>query len=379
MTHVAPLRFGLAGLGVGASQLLPALTSSPHGRLVGVADVRPAALARAAADYGVATYASVEALSADPGVDAVWVATPTHLHAEHAICVAEHGKHVIVSKPMATTLAECEAMIAAAERHGVYLLVGHTQSQAPTIRRLAALVRAGVFGRLGMVHTWHYTDWLYRPRLPEELDPGRGGGPVFRQASHQVDIVRLIGGGLVRAVRAATVQLDPARGVPGAYAAYLEFADGTPATLVYSGYGHFAMGELTGRGGAPMPPAALAADEAAAKEALRQARRGQEHSLGGFGLTLVTCERADLREAPDGLWVYERGERRLLPVAAELRGAAELAELYAAVVHGRPPVHSGRWGLATQEVCLALVESARAQREVALVHQVPLGRAPDVL
>jgi phthalate 4,5-cis-dihydrodiol dehydrogenase len=365
------LRLGLAGMGVGASQLLPAMTTGPHVRLAAVGDVRQAARDQAAAEYGVETHASVEALCESPNVDVVWVATPSHFHAEHAITAAEHGKHVIVSKPLAITLAECEAMNAAAERNGVLLLAGHTQSMAPAVRKLAELARGGEYGRLGMVHTWHYTDWIYRPRLPEELDPALGGGPVYRQASHQVDIVRLIGGGLVRSVRAMTVQLDPARGVPGSYTVYLEFADGTPATIVYSGYGHFETGELTGKRSMAerVPDEWAGADDRTKKEVLRSTRRGQEQSLGQFGLTVVTCERADLRETAAGLYVYERGGRQEIPVPRELRGEAELEEMYQAVVHGRPLSHDGRWGQATLEVCVAIEESARTRQEVLLSHQ----------
>jgi phthalate 4,5-cis-dihydrodiol dehydrogenase len=371
VSQARPLRLGLAGMGVGASQLLPAMTTGEHVRLAAVGDVRQAALDQAAADYGVETHRSIEDLCRSPNVDVIWVATPSYLHAEHAILAAEAGKHVVVSKPLAITLDECAAMNAAAERHGVLLLAGHTQSMAPAIRKLAVLAQGGAFGRLGMIHTWHYTDWMYRPRLPEELDPAKGGGPVYRQASHQVDIVRLIGGGQVRSVRAMTVQLDAARGAPGSYTVYLEFADGTPATIVYSGYGHFATGELTGKQplAERVPDAFAAADERTQKEALRSSRRGQELSLGQFGLTVVTCERADLRESPDGLWVYERGGRRELPVPRELRGAAELDEMYQAVVHGRPLSHDGRWGLATLEVCVAIHASARTRQEVLLTHQ----------
>jgi phthalate 4,5-cis-dihydrodiol dehydrogenase len=160
------------------------------------------------------------------------VATPNQLHAKHVIAAAERGKHVIVSKPMAITLQEAAAMNDAADRNGVKLLAGHTQSMAPTIRKMAEMVHGGELGRLGMLHTWHFTDWMYRPRLPAELDVDQGGGPVFRQASHQVDIVRFIAGGLVGSVRANMVQLDVERGAPGAYTAYLEFEDGTPATIV---------------------------------------------------------------------------------------------------------------------------------------------------
>jgi phthalate 4,5-cis-dihydrodiol dehydrogenase len=398
-----PLRVGLVGVGVGASQLLPALTRSPHIQLAAAADVRAAALEQFAREFGCPTFGSIEALCEDPAVEAVWIATPNHLHAQHVIAAAERGKHVIVSKPMAITVAEAEAMNAAAERHGVRLLAGHTQSMAPTIRKMADLVHGGELGKLGMVHTWHYTDWMYRPRLPAELDVRLGGGPVFRQASHQVDIVRYIAGGRVRSVRAQTVQLDPDRGAAGAYTAYLEFEDGTPATIVYSGYGHFAMAELlgprpAGAGAAAHhpPPAApkanqprvtpgvtpgvtprTAEDEAARKEALRYSggtpsSGASSNSLGLFGLTLVSCQRGDLRESPDGLLLYQRGRLAHIPVADELRGAAELEELYQAVRFGTPIVHDGRWGEATLEVCLAIHESARTRAEVQLARQTAL-------
>jgi len=226
------------------------------------------------------------------------------------------------------------------------------------------------------------------------LDVSQGGGPVFRQASHQVDIVRYIAGGLVKSVRANVVQLDPARGAPGAYTAYLEFANGTPATIVYSGYGHFAMSELLTNSRPPASTVAqvrTAEEEAAMKEALRYRGRKQPHggdsadteghdttllrsanSLGLFGLTLVTCERGDLRESPDGLFLYQRGHVQPIPVADELRGAAELEELYQAVRFEKPIVHDGRWGEATLEVCLAIVESARTHAEVRLSRQTAL-------
>ena len=335
----APLRVGLLGVGRGASQLLPALTSSPHGRLAAAADASEAVREKVARDFGVATYGSAEELAADKQVEVIWVATPNQFHAEHAITAANSGKHVIVSKPMAISLDESKAMNRAAAQNGVLLLAGHTQSMAPTIRKMAEFVASGELGKLGMVHTWHATDWMYRPRQPPELDVAQGGGPVFRQASHQVDIIRSIAGRAIRSVRAQVVQLDPERGAPGAYSAFLEFEDGTPATIVYSGYGHFGMSELLGTG---------------------------RHTLGLFGLTLVTCERGDLRESPEGLYLCADGGRRAIAVEEELRGAAELHELYDAVHHQRPLKHDGAWGQATLEVCLAINESAQTRTEIRL-------------
>jgi phthalate 4,5-cis-dihydrodiol dehydrogenase len=359
------LRVALVGLGVGATHLLPALTTSPFGRLVAAADVRAEARERLASECGVQAYASVEVVCELPEVEAVWVATPNHLHAEHAITAMDRGKHVIVSKPMAISLAEAENMVAAAERNKVKLLAGHSQCMAPTIRRMAELARSGELGRLGMLHTWHYTDWMYRPRLPAELDVARGGGPVFRQASHQVDIVRSIAGQAVRSVRAMTVQLDEKRGPPGAYTVYLQFADGTPATIVYSGYGHFDLSAWLGRR-PTRPRDSLTEDEAAQKNALRYGVAGSRgaNSLGLFGLTLASFEQADLRESPEGLELYQRGQRQVIRVPDEPRATAELHELFQAVRQQHPLVHDGRWGKTTLEVCLAIHESARTQREI---------------
>jgi phthalate 4,5-cis-dihydrodiol dehydrogenase len=353
---IEPLRVGLVGIGVGASQLLQALTTSAHGRLLAAADVRPEALERLASEYGVKTFGSVEALAERPDVDAVWVATPNQLHAQHAIAAMERGKHVIVSKPMAISLAETEEMVKAADRHGVRLLAGHSQCMAPTIRRMAEYTRSRELGRLGMLHTWHFTDWMHRPRLPEELDVSQGGGPVFRQASHQVDIVRAIAGQPLRSVRAMTIQL-------GAYTVYLEFQDGTPATIVYSGYGHFDLASWL-RGGDGTSKSEQPRDKNQLRYGAQPARGS--NTLGLFGLTLAAFEQADVRESPDGLEVHRRGETQHIDVPDEPRGSAELEELYEAVRHDKPLEHDGRWGQATLEVCLAINESARTRQEVLL-------------
>ena len=97
-----------------------------------------------------------------------------------------------------------------------------------------------------MINAINYTDYLYRPRRPEELDTALGGGAIFNQGSHQVDIVRLIGGGRIESVRAAAGAWDKARPTEGAYAALLTFANGAFASLTYSGYGNFDSDEFQG-------------------------------------------------------------------------------------------------------------------------------------
>ena len=101
------------------------------------------------------------------------------------------------------------------------------------MRRIDAtreIIAGGEFGKLGMITASNFTDFMYRPRRPEELITAQGGGVIFSQGAHQIDIVRLLGGGLVRSIRAFTGSWDETRAAEGAYAALFEFEDGAFAT-----------------------------------------------------------------------------------------------------------------------------------------------------
>ena len=85
----------------------------------------------------------------------------------------------------------------------------------------------------------------------------------------------------------------------------------------------------------------------------------------------MSCEKGDIRQTPDGLFVYGENEKREIILPAGSRGReAEVEELYDAVAHDRPVFHNGRWGEATLEVCLAMIESAQDRKEIFLSHQV---------
>jgi len=388
------LRLGIAGLGVASTQILPPLAKLPFIKITAAADQRAEALEKFRLAYKGEAYSTVEDLCRSPNVDAVYIATPNTLHAEHAITAAKHGKHIIVEKPMAMTLAECHAMNEAAEKHGVKLLCGHTHSFDPPVRKIREIVKSGELGRLRMINTWNFNEFMYRPRMKHELAMSRG--VVLNQGPHHVDIVRLIGGGLVRSVRAMTGIWDKTRGYEGSYTCYLEFQDGTPATLVYSGYGFFDTAELfdwVGEGGQHRDPktnldvrkrlreAHTVEEEEQLKEAMRFGGRREgefSHVWSGerkqpfFGLTVVSCEKGDLRQTPSGLRLYGENEQREISLPTGSRGReAEVEELYNAVVHNRPVFHDGCWGAATLEVCLAMLESAETRKEIFLSHQVP--------
>src|SRR5215831_14272464 len=272
------LRLGVAGLGRAFSVMLPTFASDPRVALVAGTDTRPEARQRFAADFSTRSCANIEELCADPVVDAIYVATPHQYHAQHATLAAQHGNHLLIEKPMALTLDECNTIMDAARRSGVHIVVGHSHSFDAPVEHVRALIASGQFGAVRMINAINYTDYLYRPRRPEELDTAKGGGAVFNQAAHQVDMVRLVGGGRVKSVRALTGAWDAARPTEGAYAALLTFADGAFASLVYSGYGRFdsdefegAIGEMgqakTPYAGAARPRFADAKEEAAFKNA----------------------------------------------------------------------------------------------------------------
>jgi phthalate 4,5-cis-dihydrodiol dehydrogenase len=395
------LRLGIAGLGVASTYIFPGAETSPHTEIYAAADLRQSALDAFATKYKARTYKSVAELCADPMVDVVWIATPNQLHCEHTILAADHGKHVICTKPVALSVDECERMCEAAERNKVKLLCGQTWSMSPDMQAMARIAHSGELGRLIAINIWLYTDWLLKPRVDEELDEALGGGVVYRHAPHLIDTARLLAGGRVRSVRATAGRWMKERPCPGNFSAYLDFEDGTPATIVYNGYGYFDTSELTwGIGNrmysdAERVPArralhagqmrseeakegmrfGAAAETAASRGTGQQAAKavGTRAHIGWFGVTVASFERGDVRQSPNGLYVYDDNGRREIPVEGGRGvGTLEMKEMHEAIFRGAPIVHDGRWATATLEVAMAIVQSGRERREIMLSHQCAL-------
>ncbi len=442
------LRFGVIGIGNAGGGVLRAMRETPNIQAVAAADLRPQGLEAFQRDFGGAAYTDPEQLCRDPNVDAVWIATPNHLHCPHAILAAEHGKHIVVEKPMALSLDEAARMVHAAERNNVKLLSGHTRAFDPPVQTMWRIIRSGEVGPIRAMNVMSFTDWMLRPRMPEEVDSNRGGGVAFRQAPHQIDSLRFLGGGLVRSVRGSVGAWMPGRmQAPGYYAAYLEFENGAPATIAYNAYGYFLAAELLPW---EMQPGANAADRARIRNAINAGQWNQEQakeqmriaSMQGLptasptlptqnqepaapepplqeppptnsapnkaassspqpplqepppahsppskaayppprspfqsdlGLLIVTCERGLLRQSPHGIYVYNDNGLREEPLPAERnQGDPTLLEAYNGIVNGHPIFHDGLWGMATLEVQLAMMQSARERREILLERQIPV-------
>jgi phthalate 4,5-cis-dihydrodiol dehydrogenase len=237
-----------------------------------------------------------------------------------------------------------------------------------------------------MITAMNFTDFLYRPRRPEELDTSRGGGAVFSQAAHQVDVVRYLAGARAVAVRATTGNWDMSRPTEGAYAAHLTFENGVFASLTYSGYAHFDSDRYQGwigETGKPRDPLSYGEarrriralespeDEIVLKNAagygVTAGEASSPRAYHHFGLIIVSCDKGDLRPTPFGVEIYGDQTRAQedLPTPVSPRGEV-IDEIFGVLRNGEEPTHTGEWGMATVETCLALLTSSREGRVVDL-------------
>jgi phthalate 4,5-cis-dihydrodiol dehydrogenase len=386
------IRLGLVGLGRAAAQMLPSLAAHPEISIVACADPNPAARARFIAEFSGAAFSNAEELCSRGEIDAAYVATPHQCHRDDVVTLCAARKHVLVEKPMALSVDDCRAMSDAARHAGVVLVVGHTHGFDPAVTRMRSLIESGEFGALRMITNFAYTNFLYRPRRPEELDTALGGGIFYNQAPHQIEVARALDHSPIRSVRAVAGRWDPSRPTEGAMAALVEFEDGVAASLVYSGYDHFdsdefhfwigEMGEeKKSEHGRARRALKDVSDEAALREASGYAGRGTRSSAGRmhnphFGLLIASCEGADLRPSADGVLIYEeKGIREIdIPAArAYPNKDAAVDEFANAILRGVAPLHDGAWGASTMAAVAGLVESSRERREIVLASEVSAG------
>lgn len=382
---MARLRIGILGLGMAGGVMLPVIAAHSRVALAAAADLNPQLRERFAAQHALPVFDSAEQLLASAEIDAVYIGTPHQFHREHTVLAARYGKHVIVEKPMALSLADCDAMIAAADAARVALIVGHTHGFNPTIDAMRALIEARGAGRPRVLTAVNYTNFIYRPRRDEELDAKQGGGVVWNQLPHLIDIVRMLVQRPVTSVRATLNSLDDARGVEALCAAYLMFDDDTVATLTYSGYDRFDTDEWhgwIGESGNQKAPSHGAARKALREMAGDENRvRAERYGYGGdvykhfearaqphFGKLLVSCEHADLVPTAEGIDVFDSRGRTTVAIPVTRQRPAHVAvldDLCAAASGTRVP-RDGAFGRATVEVVLALIASARRRREIVI-------------
>ncbi|MFY0614201.1 MAG: Gfo/Idh/MocA family oxidoreductase [Hyphomicrobiaceae bacterium] len=371
--------------------MIPTFRMDERVKLVAAHDPRPEALAEFERDFGGRGYNSSGDLFADPDVEAIYIASPHQHHCEHALAAARNGKHVLVEKPMAVAIDDARRMTEAFRVAGLHLVVGPCHSFDAPVLEARRMIENGDIGRVRMLHALNCTDFLYRPRRPEELDTEAGGGVVFSQGVHQVDIARLLCGEEATHVSAMTGAWDPDRPTEGAYTATIKFESGAFASLSYSGYGRFDsdvwqdwIGELGqtksvrdyGRARAALAQVSSSEQETDLKmtraynAANKSSPAAQFHEH--FGPIIVFGEHGDLRISPKGVHVYTDNEQHFVASELDVPRDGVVAGLYGAIRSHSPPPQSGEWGLASLEICHAILESAKSFEPVTLQHQIGL-------
>ncbi|HZZ20243.1 MAG TPA: Gfo/Idh/MocA family oxidoreductase [Opitutaceae bacterium] len=186
------LRTAIVGSGKVAHLHAKALKALGESELVGVCGRPSATLDAFGATYGIRVFHDIKAMARDAGVQAVVVGTPHPVHAAAAVDAAEAGVHVLVEKPLASTLADCDRMIAAARRSGVALGTISQRRFYPPCQRIRAAIDSGKVGKpvlaSAVIFGWrdeaYYRSDPWRGKWKEE-----GGGILVNQAPHQLDLL----------------------------------------------------------------------------------------------------------------------------------------------------------------------------------------------
>ncbi|MFD5224256.1 Gfo/Idh/MocA family protein [Microbacterium sp. NPDC058342] len=197
-----PRRIAIIGYGSRGRTLAPILRR--HGAtIVLVVDAQPEGRERALADDPDCRVSADLADALGPGIDAVMILTPDHLHEEQAIAALEAGKAVFCEKPLAITTAGADRILDAAERTGGRLYVGHNMRHMPVIRQMRELIRSGSIGEVKAIWCRHFVgnggDYYFKDWHAERANTT---GLLLQKGAHDIDVIHWLAGGYTRVVSA---------------------------------------------------------------------------------------------------------------------------------------------------------------------------------
>jgi predicted dehydrogenase len=342
--------FGIVGAGMVARYHAAGIERAPGARLVAVCREDAARADKAAAQFGVPCDASLEALLARPDIDAICICTPSGQHAAQAIAAARAGKHVLVEKPMALTLADADAMIVACQEAGVHLGVALQRRTDPVFRDVKAAIDGGELGKLtlGTISVPYMRPQSYYDsaawRGTWALD---GGGALMNQGIHLLDLLVWYMGDAV-SVQASAATLAHAIEVEDCVTAALRFANGalgavTATTAAAPGFPHRV--EVYGdQGGVQIEGEEIARWEVAGAEPRTKNQEPRTEQRAPVA--------AGAGASPTGIGAA--GHTRLL------------GDFVAAIHEGRAPLIPGQEGRRSLALALAIYESARTGKAIAV-------------
>ena len=352
------LRTAVVGCGKVGHLHAAALRSLPESELVAACSRSPARAGAFAEKYGVAAFTDVAEMIKQARVEAICLCTPHPEHAAPTITAARLGVHVLVEKPLASSLADCDAMLAAARKHGITLGTICQRRFYPPCARIHEAIQAGKLGRpiLGTATMFGWRDEAYYKSDPWRGSWAReGGGVLVNQAPHQLDLLIWYLGEIEEVFGYWANQNHPYIEVEDTAVAVIRFKNGALGNLVLSNSQNPAINARVTVHGANGASAGVQTD-------------------GGVmfvpGLSGIT-------EAPfNDLWTI-RGEEAALPqwkqADAELFQRVnpmeyfhrlQIQEFLGAIRAGRPPAITGEDGRRTVELFTAIYRAARTRQAI---------------
>jgi len=191
------LRFGILGCGMIANVHAAAIESLAEAELAGAADFNPEAAKKFCEKYGAHAYENEMDMLSDGRIDIVCICTPSHCHAENAIRALQHGKHVVLEKPMALDSEQADRIIEACRAHDRLLTVVSQLRFSPDIQHVRQLVRKGAFGKLIFCNLsmcyWRSEEYFAQSRWHGRKE-FEGGGALMNQGIHGIDLLQYIMG-----------------------------------------------------------------------------------------------------------------------------------------------------------------------------------------
>jgi predicted dehydrogenase len=335
------LRVGVAGAGFMGATHAAAWAATPA-RLVGVIAEEAAEAGRLADQYGARVFPDLPALLAE--IDVLDICTPTHLHHDMALAAAAAGKHIICEKPLARTVAQGQAMIAACRQAGVQLFVAHVVRFFPEYALARAAVAGGQIGRPGVLRLARGS---YRPKKPAGnwfLDFAKSGGMILDLMVHDFDYARWVAGEVESVFAKHVGEAHP--DAPVEYGlAILKHAGG-------------ALSHVTGAWAYP-PPTFRTRLEIAGDAGLI------EFDSDATAPIELLLSRTGSGESPDvGLPASPLSES---PYTTQIK------EFHAALTGGQAPRVTAGDGLAAIQIALAAIESVKTGRAVRLAGLPEIG------
>ena len=322
MTKTGTLRWGFLGTARINRSVIPPLRASRRNRVDAVASRTLERAEAYARQWGIErVFGSYDAMLADPAIDVVYIALPNALHAMWTVRAVEAGKHVLCEKPLALSVAEVDAVIAAAARHGRVVAEGFRYRHHPQTALVRQLVAGGALGDLRLVRgsfTLHHT------RVEDaRWDPALGGGSLWDIGCYPVSFARLVSG--VEPVEVQGSQVLGPTGVDVSFAGVLRFPGGVLAVVDSSFVAPFHTGvEIVG--------------SAATLRVSSPFKPGREASV---------------------VIVGEDGSSREVPAGAQDSYTGEVEDLARAVLDGAPPTMSLADSRGNVATLVALYEAAR--------------------